>query len=193
MATLAAAVLAVQLARQRPRVAAMCALLWTGSAVATLPAVLQQTAAHDEDALISKATESLAGHVQADAPAAWLAVRSYADGDTQGLHLHWPTWRFGQRTTGLRLVPVDAVLAAWQQRTWPREPVYLLRSLRCYAHPIGKPRPLEWRGCRDLAGLAGAAPLWQMDLVNRSDSPTFAWYGTAPTLRVGLYRLQPPP
>lgn len=157
------------------------------TALPTLETCLRQTNAHTEDEILRRAAADLKRLVPADAPA-WLAVRSYADGDTAGLHLHQPTWLFG----AVRLTSVSALQEALQKGQFPDQPVYFLRSARCYAAPRRGPHPGELPACRDLATRPGSQAIWQESIKNLGDTETFDWYGREPQLVVGLYRVVSP-
>ncbi|MBI5608447.1 MAG: hypothetical protein HY902_06160 [Deltaproteobacteria bacterium] len=182
LATVALAVLGEQALAARRRLRWALVGLWLLAAIATLPATLRRTVAHDEDDLLAK--------LVAAAPApGWLAVRSYADEPARGLHLHWPTWWL--RSVGLVPVPVSQVRASLDTGAAPSRPLYLWRSLRCRALPLDHAPPLPGHEQPDCAALArpdSMQPLWQESWPNRGDTPTFAWYGRSPTLHVGLYQ-----
>lgn len=191
LALVCAAALTAQFTLQQRWLAVLSVIAFVGSAGATLPAVLRETAAHQEEALIARAVATLPRD-----QAGLLAVRSYADGPAVGLHLHWPTWRFSSQQGGLRLVSVSAVADLLRQGARVDVPLYLLRSVRCYAQPLDRPRAQaqhgEYPACAALAQHATAKPLWEAELPNLGDTATFDWYGREPTYRVGLYRLNPP-
>lgn len=157
------------------------------TALPTLETCLRQTNAHTEDQILRRAAADLKRLVPADAPA-WLAVRSYADGDTAGLHLHQPTWLFG----AVRLTSVSALQEALQKGQFPDQPVYFLRSVRCHAAPRRGPHPGEMPACSDLADRPGTQVIWQESIKNLGDTETFDWYGREPQLVVGLYRVASP-
>lgn len=157
---------------------------WLLSALPTLPLCLRQTNAHQEDRLLLRTAAELAQRVPADQPA-WLAVRSYADGETAGLHLHQPTYAFG----AVRLTTVTAAEQVLRQCPDLQPRLYFLRSLRCSAAPRGQPHPGELAACATLSRWPGRQVLWEETLANAGDSPTFDWYGSAPHLPVGLYQL----
>ncbi len=160
------------------------AVLWAASALPTWAHCLRPTNAHTEDQLLRRAAADLAQRQPADQPA-WLAVRSYADGDTAGLHLHQPTYAFG----GVRLTSVTAAEQVLQQCQNLATPLYFLRSTRCSAAPRGRPHPGELGACAALSRWPGRQVVWQEEVNNSGDSPTFAWYGSAAELPVGLYQL----
>lgn len=157
------------------------------TALPTLETCLRPTNAHTEDQLLRRAAADLQRLLPKDAPA-WLAVRSYADGDTSGLHLHQPTWLFG----AVRLTSVSALQGALDQGQFPDQPVYFLRSVRCHAAPRGGVHPGELPACRDLATRPGTQVIWQESIKNLGDTATFDWYGQEPLLVVGLYRVASP-
>lgn len=190
LAIVASAALGAQLhAQAAPRrwVGPLLVALTALTALPTLANCLRVTNAHLEDELLRRAAADLRRLAPGE-PAPWLAVRSYADGDTRGLHLHQPTWLFG----AARLTAVSALRAALDRGQRPDRPVYLLRSLRCHAAPLGAAHPGELADCRDLATRPGAEAIWQVALDNRGDTETFDWYGRQPRLLVGLYRLGAP-
>jgi hypothetical protein len=185
LATVALVALGEPALAPRPRLRWSLVILWTIGVLATLPATLRRTAAHDEDELLTKLLAS-------NLPPGVVALRSYADEPAQGLHLHWPTWWL--RSAGLRPVPVGQVRQSLDAGAQPVVPLYVFRSLRCHALPLGGPtkrQDYEQPDCERLAHHSDMEPIWEFDLPNHSDTATFAWYGRNAALRVGLYRWHP--
>ena len=187
---LCGAALAAQLAHQnralRPWRSWAIAGLWLLTAVPTWATCLRQTNPHQEDQLLVRAARDLADRVPAGQNA-WLAVRSYADGDTAGLHLHQPTYAF----ESVRLTTATAAARVVQQCPNLATPLYFLQSLRCAAAPIGAVHPGLVAPCAELSQQPSKVVLWRDNLINLRDSATFDWYGREPTVPVGLYQLTP--
>lgn len=185
---LCGAALLAQLASQegsaRPWRSWVVASAWLLTVVPTWATCLRQTNPHQEEDLLARVASDLAVRVP-PGQGAWLAVRSYADGDTTGLHLHQPTYAFGS----VRLTSAAAAELALKQCPSLAAPVYFFQSLRCSAAPHGARHPGAFGPCTALSAWPGRQVIWQEARRNLGDSPTFDWYGAAPTIPVGLYQL----
>ncbi len=180
-----------QLSQQWParRVLAVAVglLLVAVTSVATLSQIRRPTVPDAEDLLWRRAAAALPH----DSPY-WLVTRTYAEGPAQGLHLHLPTWLV-QSPGGVGKV---VSLSDWQslldRGIAPPYPVYFLRSARCYAAPLhgaGAGSPGAEHPACTAARTAAVQPIFEANMANVSDRPTFAWYGRAAMLPVGLYCL----
>lgn len=160
------------------------------SAVPTLAACLHQTNAHVEDDLLRE----VAAKLPKDRPY-WLITRTFAEPPASGVHLHFPNWLFQPPGGPGRVVPASVWLQRHARGQLPDVPVYFFRSLRCYAWPVAEIDPKlpsrEQPACRQLANLAEVQALFEREVPNLRDLPTFDYYGGSATLRVGLYRMPP--
>ena len=160
---------------------------WLVSAAWTLPACLAETNAHAEDDLLRE----LRGHLPRDR-SFLLVTRTYAEGPAEDLHLHQPTYLFQPPGGRGRVVSAQAWLDARAADGQPVEDAWFFRSVRCHAAPLapGREHPGEHPACVALARIG--KPVFERDIPNSPDGPTFHVFGDVNVLRVGLYRLPPP-
>jgi hypothetical protein len=180
-----------QLSRQWPAqrmvLIAIGLLAIAATSVQTMPQIGRPTVPDAEDVLWRRAAAALP-----QTSPYWLVTRTYAEGPAQGLHLHLPTWLV-QPPGGVGTV---VSLSDWQavldRGLAPPHPVYFLRSARCYAAPLhgaGAGSPGAEHAACAAARTASVRPIFEANMANVSDRPTFAWYGRAAMLQVGLYCL----
>ncbi len=137
-----------------------------------------------EEALQREALRALAKEAPKGAVLARLA---YPDLTIRDVHLAFPDYLF--TTQGLDVRNVAEASGLVGQR-----PVYFLRSLRCYLWPgwdQEQPKGVLHDACARVCREHRCRPLFERDLPNRGDWSYFDGYGSAPTLRVGLYEVTP--
>jgi hypothetical protein len=113
--------------------------------------------------------------------------------DARYTHLYFPSYLFSPpRAPG----EVQTISDFLREPTWDR-PVFFYQGFRCYAdfrRASGPPPPGDdlRPHCRAFRDAFALEPVAERDLPNRGDV-WIPYYGDAPTLRVGLYRVRPRP
>lgn len=192
MTTLAAATLSWLASKKRGRIWLSLGLSAVVlSAIPTGARLFAPTNEAQEERLI----DALPGLLPTDTPYT-LVVRARddwdrADPDARYTHLYFPSYLFEPpRAPG----EVWSIASFLEAPTWDR-PVFFYLGFRCYAEfrsqggapPHGDNlRP----SCRAIIEGFTLEPVTELDLPNRGD-PWIPYYGDAPTLHLGLYRVSP--
>lgn len=180
------AVRVVELVRpsRRPLAAAMLAALVVAAAVPTARQIFQPTNERTEEGLIDEATALLP-----KAEALTLLKPGDKEEGEVFTHLFFPDYRLAADQIS---IPITRFL---EKPDW-RHPVYAFLGLRCYARfrPWGEPRPEGTqlrRSCAELRASTRLEPLFERTVPNYGDV-WIPYYGSAPELLVGFYRVHPP-
>lgn len=194
MTTLAAATLSWLHSKKRGRVWLIVALAAVAlSALPTASRLFAPTNEAQEERLI----DALPALLPTATPYT-LVVRARddwdrADPDARYTHLYFPSYLF-EPPDGLG--EVWSIASFLEAPSWER-PAFFYLGFRCYAEfraQGGRPpagdnlRP----SCRAILDRFTLEPVSELVLPNHGD-PWIPYYGDAPTLRIGLYRLRPPP
>ncbi len=156
-----------------------------GSAVPSLEPLFRTRNPDQEESLIREARAVIASRTGRST----LLVRmGHGDSGERDLHLHFPDYLFNPLGTPTRTInsvlKVPHELAAFDD-------AYFLRSFRCYLWPSWKKEASgEQPACKRVCDVLRCEPVFEHDVANHGDWPTFDGYDKSPTLRVGLYRLQ---
>ena len=180
------AVRLVELTRGRWALAAAVgiAALVAGAAVPTAHQLFRPTNERTEEQLIEEALDHVAGQGEL------LLLRPGArEEGEQFTHMFFPDYRLG---SGQVSQPIAAFLA---RPDW-RSPVWAFLGLRCYARfrAWGTPAPpgeQQREACARLRAEHTLEPVFERRVPNHGDV-WIPYYGTAPDLLVGLYRVLPP-
>lgn len=185
--TMIAALGAVRLVEAVPwrRAAAVgVAVAFVGAAVPTAFQLFRPTNERTEELLVEEALD----HVATQTPLLLLRPGSRQEGE-RFTHLFFPDYRLG---------PEQVSMAIGRFLTRPdwRTPVWAFLGLRCYARfrSWGTPAPegtQEREACARLRREHRLEPIFERTVPNHGDV-WIPYYGTAPELLVGLYRVLPP-
>lgn len=120
-----------------------------------------------------------------------LVDRNTADPNSSQTHHHFPDYL--ARSGALRGRP--ASITDWLQDSDPGEEAYFVRNMRCYAllRSDGVPAPHGDNlqpACAKLLERFDLEPVYEVQVPNRGDV-WLAYYGDAPALTLGLYRIRP--
>ncbi|GMV41347.1 MAG: hypothetical protein AMXMBFR64_30630 [Myxococcales bacterium] len=162
--------------------AGLIGALVAGTAARTAIQLWQPTNERTEEALVEEATALLPG-----GPLTLLKPGA-KERDERFTHLFFPDYRLGPEQHSM------AITEFLERPDW-RVPVYAFLGLRCYARfrPWGLPAPegtQERRSCAELRASMRLEPLFERTVPNHGDV-WIPYYGTAPELLVGFYRVYP--
>ncbi|MCB9730683.1 MAG: hypothetical protein H6746_19590 [Deltaproteobacteria bacterium] len=181
--------------RSRPRGLLWLSIALTLTALSAVPSAARLFAPTNE-AQEERLIDALPALLPGDTPYT-LVVRGPGDTDeanpdSRFTHLYFPAYAFEPPRGPGEVWTIDA----WRESPrWDR-PAFFYLGFRCYAEfrSQGGPPP---RGdnlrpsCRAMQQEFRLVPVSELELPNHGD-PWMPYYGDAPTLRVGLYRVTPP-
>nr|WP_235880151.1 glycosyltransferase family 39 protein [Polyangium aurulentum] len=173
-----------------PAYRAAAAVLLVGTAMPSVSRLWAPTNEQAEEELIREAVARLPG----DEPFT-LVRMGWDDRDPEKTreftHYYFPDYLIERPARKGRAISV----AAWEQRPRFDVPAYFFAGVRCYAsmRNEGTPPPPgdnQQRPCARMDEQFVLEPVFEREIPNRGDV-WLEYYGDAPTLRVGLYRIRP--